>query len=69
MQALAKLIEASALDQWIIRVAGQEHVLANAAIFEAAARAPLTLDDDGPTLDPSEVLRLALLHSEEEGRA
>lgn len=68
LQALAALVKDRALGKWTMNVEGQDYSLVQAAVFKAAAKAPLGHNNE-IAFDPTEIVRLALELSEEEGSA
>lgn len=69
MEALSRLIVDRTIEHWILRVEGKDYVLADEAIFEAAARASLDLSGDRPSFDPAEFREIALRHTDHDGTA
>lgn len=73
LQALAKLIVGGHGPAWVLDVKGKKYKLVNEAMFRAAARAPLSIDEDQLiselSFDVDAFLKLALEESDTDGRA
>jgi hypothetical protein len=71
LQALANMMAQRQADHWTLDVADKEYTLVDEALFKAAARTPLSIEDGDVvgniSFDPGSLLAIALEESEPDG--
>jgi hypothetical protein len=73
LQALANMMAQQQTDHWTLNIADKEYTLVDEALFKAAARTPLSFEDEEQvgeiSFDPETLLAIALEESETDGAA